>query len=133
MCKVRMGFVSNSSSSSFIVGIKSGEEMNTVMLSEAMNVPDSSPLKQFSNDLVSFIVSKSREVTKEEIERDYEYTIDELAERGYETAILMNHGCKVYQLDASRNESDDPIEIFIGNGGLDDIDTRMVAFRGESC
>lgn len=127
--KIRKGFVSNSSSSSFIIGVKDGSEMTADMLSKAMNVPESSPLNQFSKNLVEFIISRAKEVTTTQVENDYDEKIEELFDRGYPAPVLLLNGYRVYELYASYNESDNPIETFIGNGGLDDIDTVALAFR----
>ena len=72
--KIRNGFVSNSSSSSFILGIKKDKKINVDMLIEYFRVPKDSPLFNFVHELVeSFIINvrDSDPLTLESISDDY--------------------------------------------------------------
>jgi len=69
--KVRNGFVSNSSSSSFIVIMKNGKEMTKSNLLEIFDVKKTSPLYSFSNDLSEWIVKNIKECDIDDIYSNY--------------------------------------------------------------
>lgn len=59
--KTRNGFVSNSSSSSFIVIMKNGKELSKETLLEVFDVKKTSPLYSFAKDLSEWIISNLTE------------------------------------------------------------------------
>lgn len=128
--KTRLSFVSNSSSSSFIVGIKGNTTFDEKSIVDTLNVPEDSALRPFANSLAQFIVRRAKEVTQASMLDNYgcedfeEALCDEIPE-----ALLLENGFKVYSINCSYNESDNPIELFIGNGGLEDADTDSIAFK----
>jgi hypothetical protein len=67
--KIRNGFVSNSSSSSFIVIMKNGEKMTKETLLEVFDVKKTSPLFKFADDLAQWIM---KNVEHQEIENIYD-------------------------------------------------------------
>jgi hypothetical protein len=69
--KIRNGFVSNSSSSSFIVIMKNGEKITKDKLLEIFDVSEKSPLYSFSNDLAKWIIHNVEEQSIERIYDDY--------------------------------------------------------------
>ena len=53
--KIRTGFVSNSSSSSFIVGIPSDKKLSADSIMEVLCVAESSPLYEYAKDIANRI------------------------------------------------------------------------------
>jgi len=127
--KIRQGFVSNSSSSSFVIGVKNGELSKEFFTKGS----EDSPFRSFIEDVAEYIINTANERTVEDIIDDYcdGDTIEELVENGNIPAKLIQEGYKVYTIYASYNESDDPIELMIGNGGLENISTEDFKFISE--
>jgi len=67
--KIRNGFVSNSSSSSFIVLAK--EELTKEKLLELFKVPEDSPIISIVEDIAKTMMSGIKEVSPEEFINDY--------------------------------------------------------------
>lgn len=127
--KTRLGFVSNSSSSSFIVGVKGNLTFDKDSIVEALGVPKESLLRPFAEKLAHFIVENVELVTPESILDSYGYENFEEARRdGIPEAELIEKGYEVYSMQCSYNESNDALETFIGNDGLADIETDTLAF-----
>lgn len=107
--KIRHGYVSNSSSSSFIVGVKEGK-LTVEHLMEAFQVPESSPMSGIARDFAETMYNLSNEVTEEGLRDDYCYdesiSLEEMAGRGVKAAKLMLKGYKVYQGWASDEGTD---------------------------
>ena len=59
--KIRSGFVSNSSSSSFVVIMKNGKELSKETLLETFDVKKTSPLYSFAKDLSEWITNNLEE------------------------------------------------------------------------
>ena len=59
--KTRNGFVSNSSSSSFVVIMKNGKELSKEILLEIFDVKKTSPLYSFAKDLSDWIIDNLKE------------------------------------------------------------------------
>jgi len=59
--KTRNGFVSNSSSSSFVVIMKNGKELSKETLLEVFDVKKTSPLYSFAKDLTDWIIDNLEE------------------------------------------------------------------------
>jgi len=71
--KIRNGFVSNSSSSSFI--ILSKEPLTKEKLKEFFKIPEDSPLSFLSNQISSAFVSAGKETTWEKLDEWYKERI----------------------------------------------------------
>lgn len=69
--KIRNGFVSNSSSSSFIVTMKNGEKMTKELLMETFDVKKTSPLYSFATELSDWIMKNVKEQSIEDIHENY--------------------------------------------------------------
>ena len=66
--KVRLDHVTNSSTSSYVIGVHG--ELTKERVLEAFSVPESSALYQLAKDLADLIVSGAEESTKEDILED---------------------------------------------------------------
>lgn len=67
--KVRKGFVSNSSSSSFIIGVKDAE-FTVENLSKLLG-SQQGPLKNVIDEIAKFLVTNSKQVSIDELFEDY--------------------------------------------------------------
>src|SRR5512133_3787197 len=67
--KTRLGFVSNSSSSSFVIASK--EPLTAKMLLEVFAVPESSPLHCLSKDMATWFEENSKKTSLKEYMADY--------------------------------------------------------------
>jgi hypothetical protein len=74
--KIRNGFVSNSSSSSFLVISKNGE-LTTDKLIEVFGVPEASPLYDMSCELASEMFHSCEELTLDEYAENYYDDLEE--------------------------------------------------------
>lgn len=125
--KIRNGFVSNSSSSSFIIGFKneiSNDKMKDAII-KAMNVSEKSPVFFIVKDLANCLVNSAK------YDLDLE---DYIYEEETEKEILCNFGIKEEDFygnwsfkegSLSRNESDDPIESLLANEEFDYYDENI--------
>lgn len=78
--KIRAGFVSNSSSSSFVVVMKNGKEMSKETLLESFDVKKTSPLFVFAKDLADWIMQNVDKQDIKSLHRNYCYSSKELTE-----------------------------------------------------
>ena len=69
--KLRNGFVSNSSSSSFIVTMKNGEKMTKELLMNIFDVKKTSPLYYFANELSDWMMKSVDEKSIRDIHENY--------------------------------------------------------------
>lgn len=67
--KVRQGFVSNSSSSSFILAVKG--DLTKDKLLKAFKVPKDSPMYSVAKDMIDIIICNSKVMTTRELLDDY--------------------------------------------------------------
>ena len=105
--KIRKGFVSNSSSSSFVIGIK-GAELTPENLLAKLGVPESAPGHEMFLEIAETMVSCAKRSycnggkphTVESLLKDYGYdTVEEAAESGegaWEIIQLVEAGFTVY-------------------------------------
>ena len=140
--KTRNGFVSNSSSSSFVVVMKNGKEMTKSNLLEAFDVKKTSPLYSFADDLSTWIMKNVKEMDVIGIHENYignynkkNLTIDEMIEE-----IVEDHGMdkeelekiaskeiKYYEGSAS-SDSGDALEYYLYEGGIN-IETDSIQIK----
>lgn len=117
--KVRQGFVSNSSSSSFIIAYKGDKPTKEIIL-KYLGIEENSPLKDFANQLSEFIINKINKEriilsSKEDIIK-YQGCDEEDIEDWYGYHLkLINDGFNIVETSVSYNETDDPIENYLGN------------------
>jgi hypothetical protein len=69
--KIRFDFVTNSSSSSFVIICR--EELNQKMLYELFQISDNHPLSDLLKDMADIILNKAEKTTREDIENDLHY------------------------------------------------------------
>jgi hypothetical protein len=114
------------SSSSFVIAVK--EDFGTLLpekLFDIFGVEGKSPMSNLSRQIAKYISDSAEEIDLKELLSDYGYeTIEDALEDGNVVAQLLKDGNRVYRFSASYNESNDPIELMIGNGGLDNIETE---------
>ena len=120
--KIRLDFVTNSSSSSFILGIKG--ELTKDRLLEVFKVDPISPLYSFAKDLSQLIVNKANgrwgKIDIEELISDYG-SIEELPEK-YKKAL--DNGMELYRISAD-NDSDG-VEMALYNMVLNYISDDLI-------
>lgn len=100
--KIRKGFVSNSSSSSFIIGCK-GKITKEKILS-VIKIQKDSLLYNIAESLAKFIVNNSRKITKKQYLEDM--CIDE-ADMPEDIIEIFNNDMDLYELSASSDNYDD--------------------------
>lgn len=133
--KRRNGFVSNSSSSSFIIGVK-GQLAETGLTEEALLAVlaggGTSHFDRLNKAIVKFIIENKQKENEESLLDNYGYdTLVEAADAGVEAAKLIRDGYTIYTLDASYNDGD-YIEQLIGNGeAFGDIETPELVIKGQ--
>ena len=116
--KYRGGFVSNSSSSSFIIAVKNGDTVDERKLIDLFQVPESSPVYDLVSKMASIMWNRAKLMDEKEIL--YEScckTLDEAVDEGFKVAKLHKAGYTVYQGWAS--DEDGGIEAVICNTSID--------------
>ena len=115
--KVRNGFVSNSSSSSFIIATTSSC-LTLDNLLEAFAVPEGSPLFKVACDMAQVMLDKATKCDEKEILYNWGYkSLEEALEDGNQQAQLIERGFTVYSGYAS--DEDGGIEAMICNTKID--------------
>lgn len=71
--KTRLGFVSNSSSSSFIIGVKPGTKLTVNKLMELFKIPTDSPVYNLNKEIAEKFIQCAEHVTIEDMLDDYGY------------------------------------------------------------
>ena len=69
--KTRTGFVSNSSSSSFVIATK--EELTKENINKAFGVPETGVFKNLAEEMAKVFFNRAKKVTLEEYLEDYSY------------------------------------------------------------
>lgn len=119
--KNRLGFVSNSSSSSFIIATK-GDGVNLKnKVSKVMGVDTSHPLYNVVDDIIDCFVDSTERVTIKEAVEDGMYDIDDMVNKGFTTfyyGSASNEGDAVEAMvcDIGFNYEDEEI-LILKDGG----------------
>lgn len=134
--KTRKGFVSNSSSSSFIIGVKGkladvGLTEETLMGALGCDMRENH-FSRLNKSIAKFIIENKQKEDEKSLLDNYDYdTLAEAVAAGVEGAKLILDGYTIYTLDASYNEGD-YVEQLIGNGeAFGDIETPELVIRGQ--
>ena len=136
--KLRTSFVSNSSSSSFVIWYK--DDLTKENLIKAMGVDKNNPLYFFADDLSDYVITESKSSynkpidTFEELAKDYGFInrddenpdLTEAIEELPDEYNRFKKGFKMLSLCPSYNEADSAVEYYLGNTNykvLADTDT----------
>lgn len=102
--KTRNGFVSNSSSSSFLICIKKGEELSQENILKTFEIGENSPLYDLADNLAVYLSDNVKQMTMDTIKNDYTWK-GEIEDYGVKLLELIQDGWDVYKGYAS-NEGD---------------------------
>lgn len=125
--KLRTGFVSNSSSSSFVIWYK--DDLTKENLIKAMGVDKNNPLYFFADDLSDYVIAESKDSyskpidTFEKLAKDYGFIdyddenpdLTEAIEKLPDEYNRFKNGFKMLSLCPSYNGADSAIEYYLGN------------------
>lgn len=100
--KFRNDFVTNSSSSSYIIATK--DKINLDIIMNVFNVNKKSPLYYFAKNLAKYITQDVEEIKIEELLENYNYYIEDSKNK-----IIKNYN--YFYIGSASNESSEPEEI----------------------
>lgn len=89
--KIRNGFVSNSSSSSFVVIMKNGKKLDKSELMNIFGVDKKSPLYNFSKDLSNWMVNNLKEYDIKKLHKEFCYSKEDLTDEEMINDIVENY------------------------------------------
>jgi len=130
--KLRNGFVSNSSSSSFIVTVKNEKELSKDTLMKLFDLNENSILFDFANGLSDWMIRNLKEMSIKDIFENYcdsgknlsdEEMIDEIIEQGYpnisreDLLRILRKEYRYYEGSAS-DDSGDGLETYLCETGI---------------
>jgi hypothetical protein len=142
--KIRTGFVSNSSSSSFVVIMKNGEKMSKDTLLKILEVNEKSPLYGFSLTLTNWMLNNLEENDIKKLHDNYvggyqkiELTEDEMIRQiiedygGIDKDDLEKIRTKQYRYycGEASNDSGDAIESYLYEADIN-IETDIIKIKG---
>ena len=116
--KIRKGFVSNSSSSSFIIAVRGEEKLNIDSLVGLFQVPQTSPLYDIAVNMAQVMLNRSHLFDEKEIVYQFGYdSLEDALNSGNRHAKLLAGGYTVYGGYAS--DEDGGIEAMLCNTEID--------------
>lgn len=127
--KIRRGYVSNSSSSSFIIALYD-KKLSSDALLEAFQVSEESPLYVIAKEMAQVMTNKAQVYDEEEILYNFGYSsLDEAIKDGNKHAILLSKGFSVYGGYAS--DDDGGVEAMVCNTKINfESDTLVIQSEG---
>lgn len=107
--KIRAGFVSNSSSSSFIIGVPKGTELTEKMIKSALDIdlPKGNILKPLADKMVSILCDHAQKTDANTLASDWGYnTVEEFlkGQKKSDEVKLIERGFDIYCGDVSSEE-----------------------------
>jgi len=127
--KLRNGFVSNSSSSSFIIGVK--DKLTKDTLESNFGVPKDSVGWKFIGPIIEFLIKEADEITIKSLVKDeYCKSLEEFKENypNHEGMKLLEDGWKVYEVRVS-NEDYDGISQYFYENGCPEVNTEDLVIK----
>ena len=130
--KLRRGFISNSSSSSFIIGSK--KELTEPMLYCAFKINKDTPLKGLLKQIINYIVDNSKKINSVEEWFKENWCTAKLVD-GWEDEVpesIIGAFAKfqnVYELECS-NEDGDAVSLMLYNGGGIECEGPTLSIKG---
>ena len=91
--KIRNGFISNSSSTSFVIGVNGAIDYDTVI--ESLKVPKDSPLYPIAEDVANFFVYDTEEISLDDL-LDY-CNEDEISKLPEVLQKVAENGMNIYK------------------------------------
>jgi plasmid replication initiation protein len=129
--KIRNGFVSNSSSSSFIISVKNGVEFNEQLLLRAFGIGEDSVLYNLAVEMAKALIRNSEEASY----KSFKEAVEELTEEDFNFyAKEKSLGNKVYfgsVSDQSFDGSDYGAEFALVQVGLNYESDELKIFKEE--
>lgn len=119
--KIRFGFVSNSSSTSFVIGAKKKPTKKQLM--ELFAVSKNSIIFDFVESMADFILRRIKERKWEELERDYSEVPEEYCR-------IKEKGFKIFE-GYAETESDDPAEMALLYMTIDYEADDFIIYKGD--
>lgn len=138
--KIRKGFVSNSSSSSFILASRGELEMSDQIVTEVFKVEKSSPMFDLSNRVIKLMMNKSEKIDNFDEWLDHEYgTFDDADD--YKKEVLAYSEVKmmkelfdknfIVRKGSFYNDSGDSLEEFLCDGFSFEYDGEDLFIKNE--
>lgn len=93
--KIRNGFVSNSSSSSFIVATKNAK-LSKNLVRDALGIAEGSPGEEIFSDVIDMIAKAEKLNLRDELENYGVDNLEDAIEQGSDAARLMKEGWTLY-------------------------------------
>lgn len=125
--KLRYGFVSNSSSSSFIIGVKNGKLTKEKLLT-LFNLPKQNILYSIVEDMGDLFMSTEKYTERQFLD---EYGYESLKDAGKEYEKIYKK-CKEVYVGTVCNDSDNPVETMLYDLELNYEDNEIIIIK-ERC
>jgi hypothetical protein len=135
--KIRSGFVSNSSSSSFVIAIKDGDlESNFKKVLDGIKITEDFPMKELVERFISIItgafVDNATEYTYDGFLEDRYYEEDEFESQYPEIYDkVKNHGWKLYDGSVSDQDYDNMGAMMLVPMGIDYKTDEIIIVKEE--